>query len=171
MTRGPLAMNNRQKRHRPIMAARRRRVAALTLRGLGAHAIHAALADPARGSRNPETGEPWSSRTIERDLAFLLKDWMKRAHKDIWEDRARQKAELREHRRSAWSQKELAEVRLSIGLEMKLTGTSRPERHELTGADGGPIEMKDVVLARLMANLERAYGEDADGDTSGLACG
>ena len=126
-------MNNQQKNSRPVIAARRQRVAGLKLRGLRSREIQAALADSARGMLNPETGEPWSLRTIGYDIAALSKEWEKQAAKDIREHKARELAELMEHRKSAWGQRELAEVRLGIALEMKLLGTAEPERKEISG--------------------------------------
>ena len=120
-------MNNRQKSSRPVIAARRQRVAALKLRGLRAREIQAALADSANGMLNPETGEPWSLRTIGYDIAALQKQWEERAALDIQEHKARELAELGEHRKSAWAEKELGEVRLGLALEMKLLGIQEPE--------------------------------------------
>jgi len=145
-------MNNRQKNSQAVIAARRQRVASLRLRGLHSREIQIALTDPARGMLNPETGKPWSLRTINYDLAALQKQWLATAARDIAEHQARQLAELEEHRRSAWSQKELAEVRLGLALEMKLLGTPEPERYEVLSRAEIAIEFKD--------DLDRAYGED-----------
>ena len=113
-----------------MIAARRRRVAELKLRGLRSQEIQAALAE---GMLNPETSEPWSLRTIGYDLVALRKQWEKEAATDIREHKARELAELGEHRRSAWAEQELGEVRLGLALEMKLLGTQEPERKEISG--------------------------------------
>ena len=123
-------MNNRQKSSRPVIAARRQKVAALKLRGLRSREIQADLAED---MLNPETGEPWSLRTIGYDLAALRKQWEREAAKDIAEHKARELAELGEHRKSAWAEKELGEVRLGLALEMRLLGTQEPERREHSG--------------------------------------
>lgn len=119
-------MNNRQKSLRAVIAARRRKVAALKLRGLRSREIQVALADSEEGMRNPETGAPWSLRTIGYDIAALVKQWESEAARDIRIHKARELAELAEHRVSAWSEEELSEVRLGIALEMKLLGTQAP---------------------------------------------
>jgi hypothetical protein len=123
-------MNNRQKSARAVIAARRRRVAALKLRGLRSREIQAKLAED---MLNPETGAPWSLRTIGYDITALRKQWEKDAAKDIAEHKARELAELGEHRKSAWVEKELGEVRLGLAREMRLLGTQEPERREHSG--------------------------------------
>ena len=124
---------NRRKQTRAIGEARRRRVAALKLRGLSAREIQAALGDPAKGILNPNSGKPYGLGTIGRDLVLLRKRWMKEAVGDIGKHKARELAELGEHRKSAWAQRELGEVRLGLALEMKLLGTQEPERKEISG--------------------------------------
>jgi len=108
-------------------------VAALVLRGLCAREIQTALADPARGMLNSETGEPWSLRTIVYDLAALRKQWEEGATKDIKKQRARELAEMRELRRAVWMTKEHGEVRMGLALEMKLLGTEAPAKIEHMG--------------------------------------
>ena len=124
---------NRRKLNRAIVEARRRRVAALKLRGLSAREIQVALGDPTKGLLNPQTGRAYSLGTIGYDLLALQKRWREESAKDIREHKARELAELVEHRKSAWGQRELAEVRLGIALEMKLLGTAEPDRKEVSG--------------------------------------
>jgi len=143
-------MNNRQKSQLPVIAARRQRVAALKLRGLSSREIQAELADSEKGLVNPETGAAWSYRTIGYDLAALRKQWEKEAAKDIAEHKARELAELGEHRKSAWAEKELGEVRLGLALEMKLLGTQEPERREHSGEIEVTVtHVKDGVAEKL----------------------
>lgn len=92
-----------------------------------------------QGFSNPDTGQPYSLGTINADVQALRDEWRERAADDFDSFRAVQLAELREHRRMAWSAKDLGEVRLGLALEMKLLGTEAPQRHEVTGAEGGPI--------------------------------
>ena len=127
-------MNNRQKSQQGVIVARRQRVAALKLRGLPSREIQVELADSEEGLVNPETGEAWSYRTIGYDLAALQKQWEREAARDIREHKARELAELGEHRKSAWEEGELGEVRLGLALEMRLLGTQEPERKELSGS-------------------------------------
>lgn len=122
-----MALTSKQRANRAIGEARRRRVAALKLRGLTAREIQAGLADPAKGLMNPKTGKAYGLGTIGRDLVILQKRWRKESAKDIAEHKARELAELGEHRKSAWAQRELGEVRLGIALEMRLLGTQEPE--------------------------------------------
>ena len=116
-----------------MIAARRRMVAGFKLRGLRSREIQVALADSMKGMLNPETGEPWSLRTVNYDIAALLKQWEEESARDIREHKARELAELGEHRKSAWAERELGEVRLGLALEMKLLGTQEPERKEISG--------------------------------------
>ena len=69
---------------------------------------------------------------------------MQEAQADIAKHKARQLAELREHRRKAWSDANIGEVRQGIGLEMRLVGSEAPQRQEITGEDGGPVELTVV---------------------------
>lgn len=158
-----MAPNNQQRTKRAIMEARRRRVAALKLRGLTVREIQAELADPAKGMVNPKTGKAYSLSTIGADLVILQKRWREASAKDIAKHKARELAELGEHRKSAWAQRELGEIRLGIALEMKLLGTAEPERREFSGPGGGPIPITEIEV-RKPAKDESLGKEGDDGD-------
>lgn len=98
---------------------------------------------------NPETAEPYSVATISRDLTEIEKRWREAAVEEREAARAKQVGELRAARRMAWDAGQLAEVRRNIELESKLLGTQAPQRQEITGSEGGPLEIKDKDGIRL----------------------
>lgn len=107
---------------------RRRRVASLRLRGLSLYEIVDALSYGAGMIVNPETQQPYTKSTIDRDLDALEAQWRAEAVADIAAHKARQLAELKEARRRAWANGDVGEVRQNIALEMKLLGTGEPEK-------------------------------------------
>jgi len=149
---------NRRKLNRAIVEARRRRVAALKLRGLSAREIQATLADLSKKAMlNPHTGKAYSLGTIGSDLVALQKRWREEAAKDIREHKARELAELWEHRKSAWGQRELGEVRLGIALEMKLLGSEAPVRVDVKDV----TDLSDTEAGRRLLALAVAAGAEA----------
>jgi len=86
---------------------------------------------------------------------------MKEAAGDIAKHKARELAELGEHRKSAWGQRNLGEVRLGLALEMKLLGTQEPEKidvrdvTELTDTEAGRR-----ILALFVAGAEAKLASD-----------
>lgn len=119
---------------------------------------------------NPLTNEPFDKATISRDVKKLLDEWREEAKADIEDFASKQLFELREARRKAWTNGDMAEVRLNMALEMKLLGTARPERKEIKLDDKQFEQMqsaKDRVrekVAMMMAGF--AAGDDNDGDDS-----
>ena len=108
-----------------LIHVRRRKVAALRLRGMTEREIHAKLSeDPEKdGLRNPQTGNPYSLGTIHNDCVAIQKMWRMEMMAELQEHRSREVAELREARRAAWQGDDLGEVRLNISLEADLLGT------------------------------------------------
>ena len=96
---------------------------------------------------NPITSEPFDKATINRDVQYLRKQWRENAEEVIEELLSKQLAEIREARRVAWARGDIEEVRLSIALEMKLTGTAKPERKE--------IKLDDNQFAAMQSAEER----------------
>ena len=124
---------------------RRRQVARLDLRGLDLREIGDALEKG--GIINPQTGEPYDLSTISRDLTCLREQWQKEAQADIAEQKGRQLAELREARRRAWQDTDVAEVRHSIETEMKLLGTAAASHVDVT-TGGEAITIREIVVER-----------------------
>ena len=77
---------------------------------------------------NPDTTNPWSLGTVNGDVQALRARWRAEADANSEEVFARQLAEIREHRRTAWIDKNLSEVRQSLALEVRLTGTEAPQK-------------------------------------------
>jgi hypothetical protein len=160
--------NNR----RGLVEHRRRKVAALRLRGLSLYEIVDALASGPAMLMNPETGDAFGKSTIDRDLRFLEREWRKEAVAAIAEHKAIQLAELREARRKAWSAGDVPEVRQNIALEMRLLGTEAPTKIAPTDPSGdnpytglNDDELRDAILraARAVAGGE-ALPLDNDGE-------
>jgi hypothetical protein len=108
-----------------LIHVRRHKVAALRLRGMTEREVHAKLSeDPEKdGLRNPQTNNPYSIGTIHNDCVAIQEMWRQEMIADLQIHRAREVAELREARRSAWQADDLGEVRLNISLEADLLGT------------------------------------------------
>lgn len=134
-----MALNNSKN---AIIDRRRLDVAQLRLRGLTQREIEEQLKTARKV--NPKTGKPWSLGTINGDLAALSEQWQKEATAEIAELKAQQLAEIRAARRQAWVDKDIAQIRQLIKLEMDLLGTEAPKRNELTGADGGDVTIRVV---------------------------
>ena len=93
---------------------------------------------------NSDTSKPWSLGTVNSDVQALRARWREEAEANSEEVFARQLAEIREHRRAAWADKNLGEVRQSLSLEVRLTGTEAPQKHEHNVK--GVVAFKEVVV-------------------------
>jgi hypothetical protein len=134
-----MALNNSQN---AIIDRRRLDVAQLRLRGLTQREIEEQLR--AAKKVNPKSGKPWSLGTINGDLAALSEQWQKEATAEIAELKAQQLAEIRAARRQAWVDKDIAQIRQLIKLEMDLLGTESPKRQELSGPDGKNLTIEFI---------------------------
>jgi hypothetical protein len=106
-----------------IVAQRRRRVAALRLRGLSQREIQAELAKEGEGQLiNPKTDEPYALMTINRDVLSLEAEWKQDAISDIAQHKGRNLAETREARRVAWAKEKLYYVFRGLEHEANLLG-------------------------------------------------
>ena len=119
-----------------IVDFRRRLVAGLVLRHSTQREIVETLAQS--GQINPRTKRPWSLGTINSDIKALREAWREESQQDIKSHVAELRAELREVRRLAWSQKDLANVLRAIKQEADLLGANATERLDITSA-GQPI--------------------------------
>lgn len=125
-----------------IIAHRRELVARARLRGATQREIVEGLAQA--GNINPDTNEPWSLGTINSDLKALQAEWRRESKKAVDHHKARQLAELQEAKRQAWHDNDMQSVLRAIGQEMDLLGTEAPKKQEVTGKNGGPVEMSVV---------------------------
>lgn len=81
---------------------------------------------------NPNSGKAYTYQTVQNDIQYLRQQWRERTARDVDEWRAEQIAELHEHRKAAWGEKNLSEVRLGLVQEAKLMGTEAVEKHDVT---------------------------------------
>lgn len=101
---------------------RRRKIAALMLRGLSQREIQRALPMEPNPVFNRETGKPYGIGTIHRDQQALKAEWKLSALEDLIEHKARHLAELQEVRRAAWNQNKLFYVLKSLEQEADVLG-------------------------------------------------
>jgi hypothetical protein len=119
---------------------RRRRVEHLKIRGRTVREIVEDLAQS--GFVNPATGKPYSIEPIQRDIAWLRKEWAKRHEEEIAVHVARQLAAIREALRMAWSRGDLTEIRHYLKREAKLLGLDAPKEQRFAGPKGGPLQVE-----------------------------
>ena len=137
---------------RDVSDERRRRVAALRLRGALHHEIVEALHE--QGFDNPVTGEKWSESVVAKDLRALKEHWRKQANRSTKEMLGPILAEIRLLRRRAWATNNLSEVRHSLAQEIDLLGLSAPKQ----------LEVNDTSLLALIMNEARNLGPQHEGE-------
>lgn len=125
-----------------VIAHRRELVARARLRGATIREIVVALT--ATGFVNPVTDEPWSKTIVHQDIQALEAEWRENAKQAIEDHKANQMAELREVRRQAWHNNDMANVLNSIRLEMALMGSESPKVTQVVGKNGGPVQIENV---------------------------
>ncbi|MEO1289640.1 MAG: hypothetical protein AAFV93_17900 [Chloroflexota bacterium] len=112
---------------------------------------------------NPKTDKPFDKATISRDFKSLREQWQGDAKVNADEHFSRQFAEIQEAKRVAWAQKNMTEVRQLIALEMKLLGTSQPEKKEIRW-DDKQLEQMQTAKERVREKLEMmSLFEEASG--------
>src|SRR3712207_5780484 len=79
-----------------IVTARRNKIAGLMLRGLKPSEIVRYLPESPNPIVNIETGKPFNSSTITRDIAWLKEQWKRDALEDLTILKGQHVAELRE---------------------------------------------------------------------------
>lgn len=133
-----------------IVGIRRRRVAALVLRGLTQREIVQALANPRHPTDrivNPRTGEPYSLGTIHSDIVALRKLWLEESLEDIQSHKSVVLAELAEVKRFAWTKGELVHVLRALSQQAKLLGLNEPEGVDLKSG-GEPIRFQCIEIVK-----------------------
>lgn len=123
-----------ESREQMVIETRRNRVKRLRLRGFTQTEIYTAMSTPGKNGKksknyfpNPNTGEPYSFKTIERDIVAIREDSLKVASQDLDTVRARLLAEYQEVKAAAWASGKLGVVLKAIGDEAKLMGANQPE--------------------------------------------
>lgn len=164
-----------------VIDLRRDIVASLVARGMRQTEIAKQLATPTivRNGKeqpnpsyliNPESGEPFDKATIHRDVTALKAGWRKSAAFNADEFFGRQLAEIEEVKRRMWAKDDAWGVARAIELEMKLTGTAKPERKEVKLDDNQFKQMqsaKERVRNKLGQLLNQTLMSEAmDGSTS-----
>lgn len=112
------------------------------------------------GIVNPATGSAWSLGTINGDIQALEAEWKAKAVEKIDGLKAMQLAELDEVKRHGWAKKDMNTVLRALTLEADIAGTKAPNRSEVSGPKGGPVEVavlsNEERLARIAELLEAA---------------
>jgi len=146
---------------------RRLWVERLFVRGLTLREIEAQLVKPEpKGPNilNPATGQGYDLSTISRDVTVIKERWKEEAAADVAEVKANQLAELREARRKAWSDSNVAEVRRNLSLETDLTGTKAPKAVDVT-SKGEKLDPNVIVVRDYLAAQEaQETAENVDGE-------
>jgi hypothetical protein len=129
-----------------VIDLRRDMVASLTARGMKQSEITKQLGSPTIARKengemvnypnpsyliNPETGLPFDKATINRDVKALRAEWRKSAKLKGEEFFGEQLAAIREVRRKMWAKENEEGVLRSLALEIKLTGSAKPEKKEI----------------------------------------
>lgn len=127
-----------------LIAQRRLVVTQLIGRGVTQREIITALTE--KGYTNPETMEPWSLGTINADVKAIRAEMRRQVAEEVADVRSRLLLELREHRRQAWADKNLPEVRLGIKQEAELLGVNVPVEQVLTHKGGAPARVVTIYM-------------------------
>jgi hypothetical protein len=151
-------------KHRPsrpeVVAARRRNVAGLLLRGFTIHQIRATLAT-APETRNPNTDEPWSVGTIHRDIKALDEEWRETASEEVEQRKSIQVTRIEEVIKQAWREDALGTVLKALAHEAKLYGLYVPTKIAPTTPGGmgeynrNPDTLEDATekVARILQKV------------------
>lgn len=165
-----------------IVMDRRRQVAALRLRRYTVREIQKGLAAPPTDPKqqhyiNPKTNQPWSLRTIHKDILMLEQQWREDGNRDYADLKGEQLAGNRELERAAWKANDLDVVRHAQAARANLLGLNAPTKikGEFTGKDGAPLnpptpafDLRNLSLEQL-DQLEAIYlsAAAAAADTAG----
>ena len=100
---------------------------------------------------------PAGRTTIMRDLEAIRAEWKANHQRDIAEHQSSQLARLEEVQREAWKEENYSLVLQAHDRITRLLGSDAPKRTELTGLNGGPLEVADIPGARskLLELIER----------------
>ena len=116
---------------------RREAIAAMRARGLTLRQIRENL-------KNLDPPIEVSHGTISRDVQIIRAEWKQKATESIDEWIARELADLDELEKQAWREKRYDLVLKIKDRRAKLLGLDKPMRTEITGADGGKVQIEYV---------------------------
>lgn len=117
--------------HNDIARHRREAVAQLRLMGYTEWEITHKLASGKNPVLNPQTGKPYSRDTIHNDLVLLRDKWVENASQSTGEHQVRQLAEIQSIKRQAFLDRDGNLALKAIDREIKILGTSAPEKLEI----------------------------------------
>lgn len=143
-----------------IQAERRRKVAALRVRGMTLREITRALPLGENPVLNLETGRPFNQATVQRDVKELEAQWKAEAVEDIGVLKGRHLAELAEVRRVAWAQGQLYFVLESLKQTASILGLNAVQGVPY-GADVN-VNIANFDLGRLSDSELARLGEIID---------
>ena len=155
-----------QSQEKMLVETRRNRVRRLRLRGFTLTEIHTAMAKPGSKSYfpNPHSGQPYSLKTIQRDIEHIRAYSIQKASEDIDVIRARLLAEIQEVKAAAWSSNKLGIVLKAISDESKLMGANAPEVQQHNHNFGEEKSAKESLrdkISKLMPVVEDDGSDDA----------
>lgn len=117
-----------ERSNRDKIAFRREIIGRLRLRGMSTREIARELE---RSQEYKDAGgEPVTQSTVVKDLQAVRRDWERSAMQSASLHQQRQLAEIREARRAAWKNGDLAMVEKLLAREMDLLGTKAPQRYQ-----------------------------------------
>ena len=125
-----MALNSSNKQ---IIAMRREIVAHCRLRGYTQRQTQMALAEKLK---NPRGNKPFALGTINSDIAWLEKQWIKKANENIEQYKADILAELDEVKKQGWKDRNLNAVLSAIAQQRAVQGLDKPQKTALTDPSG-----------------------------------
>lgn len=139
-------------------------VSRLRLRGYSAGEIHKNLersmqSDSGDPCFNVVTEEPWSFKTIQKDLRLMRRSFTEEGSENVLEIKARLFAELEEVKRSAWESLDHNVVLSAINTQLKMTGGDKPlEKRGNEGIDRLSDERKKAIFEQASLSLVNQDG-------------
>ena len=133
-----------------IVKRRREIVGKLRVYGMTEWEITEALGKPGNNQvLNPQTREPYSRQTIHNDIAVLRDEWRANAAESTSIHQARQLVEIQTIKRQAFLDRDGLLALRAIDREMKLLGTSAPERVKID------VTINIELVTRLWNTIEQ----------------
>jgi len=130
-----------------IIKRRRETVGRLRVYGMTEAEITVAL--PKQGIVNPRTRKPFTNATVHGDIVALREEWQANAAESTAVHQARQLAEIQTIKRQAFLDRDGLLALRAIDREMKLLGTSAPERVKID------VTINIELVTRLWNTIEQ----------------
>ena len=142
---------------------RQRDVARLMHRGLTISEITEALTKMGNLGKDEK---PYSEATVAKDVSGLKRTWRENAQKDTAGFMGKQKNMLEQVQEQALRDKDLELALKTHDRLAKLLGINAPERRELSGPDGRPLEIKQegnvLDVSKLSLDLRKRLAEELE---------